>query len=308
MQRKLLGLVKFATHIGEPPPKDHVTNQQENTYDWEPVIYAVNNYVDSTGANETQAGPTLDRVVHLMSGGPYAQTNFNPRSSKSLVVGVGGYGEGEGGPSYRYFDWLRNKPNSVYLRYDDTRYLKEILDAARQSKIPTTVFGHSYGGASIAGLAEKYPEVFFIASDPVSRFSNKKDKIIDNLLYQMPIRLTPTNLSGGNMISAIGGRWYPPFDHTIYYNKDGHTSSTADNDLKTMYDGIKLWLEQGKTAPQIKQSIQDVIRKYRDGKNWTFPETSKEYQDAHSFNGNIPDGWVLPDIRGLPVMPGDVYQ
>ena len=300
MKRKLSGLVKFARFISGYPLRGHYTPPKKK-YDWDPVIQAVTNYINSTGANTSHAGPTLDRIVHLVSGGPYAQPNFKPGDSQNLVIGVGGYGEGEGGPSYRYFDWLKNKPNAIYLRHDDTKYLKEILDAARQSKIPTAVLGHSFGASSLVNIADKYPEVFFMASDPVSRFNFKKDSVSDNLMYHMPIKITPTEWAGGNIISVLGGRWHPPFDHTLYYNDDGHTSGVADRELEQLYTGVKRWLDRGVTASQIKKNMQKNVEHRR---KYPLPETSKEYYDAHSFNGNIPpEGWQVPDVSGTPQMP-----
>lgn len=304
MKRRLSGLLKFAASIGEYPLKGYSRQDNKNNYNWEPVIQAVRDYVDKARASTSDARPSFDRLMHGISGGAYTQTNFKPQNSRSLFIGVGGYGEGEGGAGYRYFDWSRGYPNAIFLRHDDTDYLKNILNAARESNIPTTVFGHSFGASPLAKLAKDYPEVFFMASDPVSRFNFKKDSVSDNLMYHMPIKLTPTNWAGGNIISVLGGRWHPPFYHTLYYNSDGHSSGIADRELETMFAGIKRWLERGVTADQIKKNIQKNLTTMKSRHSYPYPETSKEYYDANTFKGiTPPDGWKIPDAGGLPQMP-----
>ena len=311
-KRNLKGLLKIGAFVNPGTTgtaQQPVLSGQEQYPDWQPVIDAVGRYVDSTGATPADtffSGGVLDRLTHVISGGPYSQKNFAPQNSRSLLIGVGGYGEGNGGMGARYFDWMRDKPNTLFLRHDESDRLRDILNAARQSKIPAVVMGHSYGGASVANLAHEYPEVFFVATDPVSRFKEFKDVTRDNLMYQMPRSIDPLrHPEYGNIISALGGRWHPPYDSTMYYNSPYHADDAADKSLEGVSRMAQDWMVSGMSAEDVKKKMQANLRRQRGYRTPTeYPETSREYQDAHTYKGNTPpEGWIVPDVSGTPQMP-----
>ena len=95
-KRNLKGLLKIGAFVNPGTTgtaQQPVLSGQEQYPDWQPVIDAVGRYVDSTGATPSDtffSGGVLDRLTHVISGGPYSQKNFAPQNSRSLLIGVGG--------------------------------------------------------------------------------------------------------------------------------------------------------------------------------------------------------------------------
>jgi pimeloyl-ACP methyl ester carboxylesterase len=126
-----------------------------------------------------------------------------------LVGGAAAAGTGLRGLSELPFGVLsKGKGNNELYRFNEWDKIRAAIDKATSNNKKVRVFGHSYGGATVANIAKDYPNVPVYALDPVGWF-DRLDKIPKNLTI---VRPDPGYVSTRDGIVArlaplMGGRW-----------------------------------------------------------------------------------------------------
>ncbi|MBQ1511621.1 MAG: hypothetical protein IIZ54_12195 [Selenomonadaceae bacterium] len=160
------------------------------------MVTALNSYAD-------RHRKTLDTTARRYGGVD------DPGWHNILVGGAAAAGTGLRGLSYLPFGILsKGKGNNELYRFNELDKIRAAIDKATSNNKNVRVFGHSYGGATVANIAKDYPNVPVYALDPVGWF-DRLDKIPKNLTI---VRPNPEYVSTGDGIVArlaplIGGRW-----------------------------------------------------------------------------------------------------
>ena len=115
----------------------------------------------------------------------YPNEKIDPRYYNILVGGANAGGEGFTALSALPFGVFAKGDNKELFGSGEVQEIRNAIErAARQGK-NVRVFGHSWGGATVANLASEYPDMPFYALDPVS-WRNVLDEIPKNLTIYHP--------------------------------------------------------------------------------------------------------------------------
>ncbi len=150
----------------------------------------------------------------------YGDGESDPRYYNILVGGANAAGEGFTALSVLPFSVLAKGDNKELFCNDEVEQIRRAIErAARQGK-DVRVFGHSWGGATVANLALEYPEIPFYALDPVS-WTGVLDKLPKNLTLYHP--RGNDDLDFPRLAQIFGGQW-PAITKgegkTIWYDGD----------------------------------------------------------------------------------------
>lgn len=147
-----------------------------------------------------------------------------------LVGGANAGGNGFWAQSELPFGVLATGDNKKLFRNGDIKGIRSEIDRAVKERLHPRVVGHSWGGADIARMAKDYPDIPFIALDPVS-WTGRIDELPKNLSIMRPRNTSyfgneHENLFG-YLAGKLGGRW-PKIDKgegTTYYYNGGHATN-----------------------------------------------------------------------------------
>ena len=115
----------------------------------------------------------------------YPEEKVDPRYYNILVGGANAGGEGFTALSALPFGVFAKGDNKELFCNDEVQQIRKAIErAARQGK-NVRVFGHSWGGATVAKMALEYPEIPFYALDPVS-WTGVLDELPKNLTIYHP--------------------------------------------------------------------------------------------------------------------------
>lgn len=177
----------------------------------------------------------------------YGSRTSDPYYYNILVGGAGAAGKGLTGLSYLPFGILSTGKNRVLYRHNEGERIANEIRFALARKMHPRVFGHSWGGATVANMAKDFPDVPFYALDPVSRF-NRLEEIPKNLTIYRPFGADDGSADKYSdpitkAAVKIGGRW-PKITKgegkTIEYHGDhvGGLEGVCDRiDLENRYNG-----------------------------------------------------------------------
>ena len=188
--------------------------------------------------------------------------NNDPYYHNILVGGANAGGKGFFGISALPFGVLAKGKNRQLFRNGQIDKIRKAIEDAKASGKNPRVVGHSWGGADVAGLAEDYPTVPFIALDPTS-WGGRLDKTPKNLTIFRPKepKSWSKNTTTGYLAQVLGGEW-PKIDKgegkTIEYD-GGHVSGigAALNDYVK-----KIWNDRIRRQMSAKQeeAMREMVR------------------------------------------------
>lgn len=150
----------------------------------------------------------------------YPDEESDPRYYNILVGGANAAGEGFTALSALPFGVLAKGDNKELFCNDEVRQIRKAIERAVRQGKDVRVFGHSWGGATVANLASEYPDIPFYALDPVSW---------RGVLYELPKNLTIYHPRGNDdfdfpRLAQILGRQWPVITKgegkTILYDGD----------------------------------------------------------------------------------------
>ena len=150
-----------------------------------------------------------------------------------LVGGANAAGRGLNGLSYLPFGAAITGDFKLY-RHDQgdklIRDLKEYLKNMKPGDPTPRVFGHSWGGSTVANIAKEFPNVQFNAIDPVSWF-NRLSEYPANLRVFQPDEDSDTNEDWQNTAARVVGGAWPVLPesagNTVRY-KGGHVQGVEE--------------------------------------------------------------------------------
>ena len=150
----------------------------------------------------------------------YPDEKIDPRYYNILVGGANAGGEGFFALSALPFGVFAKGDNKELFSSGEVQEIRNAIErAARQGK-NVRVFGHSWGGATVANLALEYPDIPFYALDPVS-WGNVLDEIPKNLTIYHPRGTDDVDFP---RLAQIFGRQWPIIAKgegtTVYYEGD----------------------------------------------------------------------------------------
>lgn len=143
-----------------------------------------------------------------------------------LVGGANAAGKGFFGLSQMPFGVAMEGDNHAIFRHNQEEDIKKAISVALGKGLHPRVFGHSWGGATVARLAELFPGVPMYALDPTS-WTGRIDRTPKNLTICRPYIMRDGNTVPGmrdkplgELAPVFGGRW-PRIDkgegHTLEY-------------------------------------------------------------------------------------------
>ena len=188
------------------------------------------------------------------------EVETDPYYHEILVGGAGAGGTGLKGVSALPFGILSKAKNKDVFRHDQVEEIeKRIRQLIAEGKHPR-VWGHSWGGAAIAGLAPKFKDVKFHALDPVSWtgipdrlpdnltiYRPKETGFLDELVTSGPVTALATHLGHRWPLKAEGGRYVSyRGDHVSGIEdaiSDAHDLEFMQRDPKAFNDYNERWLK-----------------------------------------------------------------
>ena len=131
----------------------------------------------------------------------------DPYYHNILVGGANAAGKGLGGISYLPFGVLANGSNHELFRHNQQDKIKNAIQNALANGKHPRVFGHSWGGSTVANMAKEFPGVPFHALDSVS-WTHVLESIPGNLTIYRPEEGRNNN---DNLLASLapifGHRW-----------------------------------------------------------------------------------------------------
>lgn len=127
-----------------------------------------------------------------------------------LVGGANAAGRGPLGISAIPFGALTNgdKENRILFRHNQTAAIRETIRRALKSGKRVRVAGHSWGGATVARLAESFPDAEFYAMDPTSWTGRIKSTPKNLTIYRPSVDgWSDRDTAFSNLAPILGGRW-----------------------------------------------------------------------------------------------------
>lgn len=177
------------------------------------------------------------------------------------------------------------------------RDLRAYLDKMKPGdKIPR-VWGHSWGGSTVANIASEFPNVQFNALDPVSRF-HRLDKYPDNLrVFQPEGNGEMDNTTIFNSLArTVGGAWPvlpPEKGKTIRYKGD-HINGIDSAICEAIRADLAKDRKESGDSSQIELQLPSLIPGYLD------PLVEKKDRDNRKSRA---DSWRR--MAGLPLIPSE---
>ena len=115
----------------------------------------------------------------------YPDEESDPHYYNILVGGANAAGEGFTALSALPFGVFAKGDNKELFRNGEVQEIRNAIERAAKRGKNVRVFGHSWGGATVAKLAPEYPDIPFYALDPVS-WTGVLDEIPKNLTIYHP--------------------------------------------------------------------------------------------------------------------------
>ena len=134
----------------------------------------------------------------------YPNEVSDPNYYNILVGGANAAGKGFTALSGLPFGVFAKGDNKELFRNDEVGKIRKAIERAVKQGKNVRVFGHSWGGATVARLAPEYPDVQFYALDPVS-WTGIPDEIPKNLTIYRP-RGTKT-IDVPRLAQILGHQW-----------------------------------------------------------------------------------------------------
>ena len=229
---------------------------------------------------------TIEDVAKLYRDG----VETDPYYHEILVGGAGAGGTGLKGVSALPFGFLSKAKNKDVFRHDQVEEIENrIRKLIAEGKHPR-VWGHSWGGAAIAGLAPKFKDVKFHALDPVS-WTGIPDRLPDNLtIYRPtetgfldelvtsgPLTALATHLGHRWPIRAEGGRYVSyRGDHVSGIENaiaEAHDLDFMQRDPKAFNDFNERWLKRlNNENRKMIEDIKDLIKARTDFHRKKYPD------------------------------------
>lgn len=145
---------------------------------------------------------TLDDVAANYKGKTSDQNYFN-----ILVGGANAAGKGFYGLSALPFGVLSTGKNRAIYRHNQEEDITKAIEDALKKGLNPRVFGHSWGGSTVARIAKRFPGVQFYSFDPVS-WTGRLDEVPENLtIYRPKDGSAATDNVFSRLAPIIGGRW-----------------------------------------------------------------------------------------------------
>ena len=150
----------------------------------------------------------------------YPDEESDPHYYNILVGGANAAGEGFTALSGLPFGVFAKGDNKELFRNGEVQEIRNAVERAVKLGRNVRVFGHSWGGATVARLASEYPDIPFYALDPVS-WSGVPDEIPKNLTIYHP---RGTDDFDYPRLAQILGRQWPIITKgegkTVFYDGD----------------------------------------------------------------------------------------
>lgn len=148
----------------------------------------------------------------------------DPYFHNILVGGANAGGEGFLGMSVMPFGVLSKGPNREVFRNGQVDEIKAAIKASLERGEHPRVVGHSWGGSTVANLSKEYPNIPFIAADPVS-WTGTMDEYPDNLTVLFPNPGTDQDdLTFAKLAPIFGHRWSMPKKGRVVRYDGGHVA------------------------------------------------------------------------------------
>ena len=166
-----------------------------------------------------------------------ADEESDPRYYNILVGGANAAGEGFTALSVLPFSVLAKGDNKELFCNDEVDQIRIAIERAARRGKNVRVFGHSWGGATVANLAREYPEIPFYALDPVS-WTGVLDELPRNLTIYHPRGNDDVDFP--RLAQIFGGQW-PVITKgegkTILY--DGDHILGLRSEMRKLNEGMK---------------------------------------------------------------------
>ena len=134
----------------------------------------------------------------------YPDKESDPRYYNILVGGANAAGEGFTALSGLPFGVLAKGDNKELFSNSEVQEIRNAIERAVKRGKCVRVFGHSWGGATVARLAAEYPDIPFYALDPVS-WTGVIEEIPKNLTIYHP--LGTEDFDAPRLAQIFGGQW-----------------------------------------------------------------------------------------------------
>ena len=208
------------------------------------------------------------------SGDPLRNAKSDPGYFNILVGGASEAGKGYiTGKARMPWRSLINGDNYKLFRHNQESDIRKAIEEAKALGKKVRVWGHSWGGSRVGGMAKDYPDIPFYSIDPVS-ITGRPKKTPGNLTILYPDGEHPTQKDRftEHWAPIIGGRWpFIPGEGKRIPYKGGHSAGVPEAISKIVYDK---WLEReaptvenanrmsgGESLP-VAKSWRDVLGKY----------------------------------------------
>lgn len=162
-----------------------------------------------------------------------------------LVGGANAGGRGVFGLSTLPFGVLLKGDNKELFRNGDISGIRAGIDKAISDKKNVRVWGHSWGGHDVVQLAKDYPNVQFIACDPVS-WTGVPDRIPKNVTILRPDDKVPSDIFSA-LAQVVGHQW------PLIEKGEGKTIVYHGNHVKGISDAIKRYNDDVRSERILKQ-------------------------------------------------------
>ena len=204
----------------------------------------------------------LDNPITLDDEARSATGESDPYFYNILVGGANAGGKGILGRSALPFGVLSKGTNRKLFRHNQKRQIRQEIDNALKNGLHPRVVGHSWGGSTVANIAEDYPDVPFYAMDPVS-WTHRIDKTPKNLTIYYPIKGSEKeSLLAVRLAPILGGRWPENIkgEGRIRYYSGDHVEGVSDAVTGINNENMKTDREN----MNQKLSLSSVIPKWSD--------------------------------------------
>lgn len=196
--------------------------QHEYDIEKEKAELAERKYEEERRARFSRKGSFLWCTTYSLDGeaAKYPDEESDPHYYNILVGGANAAGEGFTALSGLPFGVFAKGDNKELFCNGEVQEIRNAIERAVKLGRCVRVFGHSWGGATVARLASEYPDIPFYALDPVS-WTGVLDEIPKNLTIYHP---KGTDDFDAPRLAQILGRQWPIITKgegkTVYYDGD----------------------------------------------------------------------------------------
>ena len=196
--------------------------QHEYDIEKEKAELAERKYEEDRRARFSRKGSFLGCKTYYLDdeAAKYRDEESDPHYYNILVGGANAAGEGFTALSGLPFGIFAKGDNKELFRNGEVQEIRYAIERAVKQGRCVRVFGHSWGGATVARLASEYPDIPFYALDPVS-WTGVLDEIPPNLTIYHPRGNDDFDLP---RLAQILGRQWPIITKgegkTVYYDGD----------------------------------------------------------------------------------------